>query len=316
MLAYISKRTARSFVTLFIIITILFMLLRLMPIEGYFDNYDKLTPQQVKVALNNMGLNDPMQKQLLDFYRSLLRWDLGVSHKYRVNVANTQIIAEKAPISIQIGLMSLAIALLVGLPLGIMMARSTKSRFKIWDKIGTLFIVVIQGVPAAVYYLYIQGFGTSLLGVPLLFAEENPVTWVLPVASLALGNIAYYALWLRRFMVDEYNKDYIRLARLKGLTDGKTMFRHVFRNAFVPLVQYVPNSILFTVMGSIYVESLFSVPGMGGLLVNVIQRQDNTLVQALVLIYSAVSIAGLLLGDIMMMVVDPRISLAKKEGAR
>jgi ABC-type antimicrobial peptide transport system permease subunit len=100
------------------------------------------------------------------------------------------------------------------------------------------------------------------------------------------------------------------------LTDGKTMFRHVFRNAFVPLVQYIPNSILFTVMGSIYVESLYSVPGMGGLLVNVIQRQDNTMVQALVLIYSAVSIAGLLIGDILMAVVDPRISLAKKEGAR
>ena len=94
------------------------------------------------------------------------------------------------------------------------------------------------------------------------------------------------------------------------------MSGHVFRNAFVPLVQYLPTSFLITLMGSIYVESLYSVPGMGGLLVDVIQRQDNTVVQALVLIYAAISILGLLIGDILMAVVDPRISLNEKRRAR
>ena len=92
--------------------------------------------------------------------------------------------------------------------------------------------------------------------------------------------------------------------------------RHVFRNAMVPLIQYIPNSILFTLMGSLYVESLYSVPGMGGLLVTAIKRQDNTLVQALVLIYAILSILGLLFGDLLMGIVDPRISFAKKEGSR
>ena len=115
---------------------------------------------------------------------------------------------------------------------------------------------------------------------------------------------------------DESNKDYIRLARAKGVPNGKISRKHVFRNAFVPLVQYIPNSILFTLMGSLYVESLYSVPGMGGLLVTAIKRQDNTLVQALVLIYAVISILGLLFGDILMGVVDPRISFAKKEGSR
>lgn len=91
---------------------------------------------------------------------------------------------------------------------------------------------------------------------------------------------------------------------------------HVFRNAVVPLVQYIPNSILFTLMGSLYVESLYSIPGMGGLLVQVIKLQDNTMVQALVLIYAAVSVLGLLFGDILMALVDPRISFTGKEGAR
>ena len=150
----------------------------------------------------------------------------------------------------------------------------------------------------------------------MLFDAANPKSYILPVISLSIGNIAYYAMWLRRYMVDESNKDYIRLARAKGVPGSKISFRHVFRNAFVPLVQYIPNSILFTLMGSFYVESLYSVPGMGGLLVTAIKRQDNTLVQALVLIYAVISILGLLFGDILMGIVDPRISFAKKEGSR
>ena len=157
---------------------------------------------------------------------------------------------------------------------------------------------------------------SELFGVSMLFDTDNWVTWILPVFSLSLGNIVYYAMWLRRYMVDEANKDYIRLARAKGVPEGKISRVHIFRNAFVPLVQYIPNSILFTLMGSLYVESLYSIPGMGGLLVQVIKIQDNTMVQALVVIYAAISVVGLLLGDVLMALVDPRISFTKKEGSR
>ena len=92
--------------------------------------------------------------------------------------------------------------------------------------------------------------------------------------------------------------------------------RHVFRNAFVPMIQYIPSSLLFTISGSIYIESLYSVPGMGGLLVDVITRQDNTMVQTLVMIYATIGIVGMLLGDLLMAVIDPRISFARKEGVR
>lgn len=94
------------------------------------------------------------------------------------------------------------------------------------------------------------------------------------------------------------------------------MFRHIFRNAFVPMVQYLPSSFLNTVIGSIYVESLYSIPGMGGLLVTVIKGNDNNMVQAIVLLYATVGIIGLLLGDILMTVLDPRISLSGKESKR
>ena len=316
MAKYIIKRVLRSLITMFIIVTILFALLRLMPIEGYFESFDKMSSTQIQVKLDQLGVTDSLPEQLFNFYKNLLHGDLGTSNKYRIGVPITEIVAEKIPVSIRLGLTSLAIALAVGLPLGIIMARSTRTRFKIGDRLGTVFIVIVQAVPSAVYHILIQFVGSQGLKLPMLFESGNLVSFILPVISLSIGNIAYYAMWLRRYMVDEANKDYIRLARAKGIPSGTISRRHIFRNAFVPLVQYIPNSILLTLMGSLYVESLYSVPGMGGLLVTAIKRQDNTLVQALVLIYAVISILGLLFGDLLMGIVDPRISFAKKEGSR
>ena len=117
-------------------------------------------------------------------------------------------------------------------------------------------------------------------------------------------------------MVDETNKDYIKLARAKGVPNTTIWFKHVFRNSFVPMIQTIPGSLLMTISGSIYTESLYSIPGMGGLLVDVIKRQDNNMVQVLVLLFAVMGIVGLLLGDIAMTLVDPRISFTKKGGAR
>ena len=313
MTSYIIKRVLRSFITLFLVCTIVFSLLRLMPIEGYFNNYDKMTEEQIQHQLEIKGLKDPLPEQLVRFYDSLLHGDLGNSSKYRPGVAITTILKDKVPISMMLGSISLLVSLLLGLPLGRLM---TRYKGRIPDHLGTAFIVVVQAVPAVVYYLFIQMYGTSIAGLPLLFSRGNWMTYILPIFFLSLGNIAYYGMWLRRYMIDESNKDYVKLAVAKGVNSKELMRKQIFRNAFVPLVQYIPTSFVLTVVGSIYVESLYSIPGMGGLLVKCIQTQDNTLVQALVLIYSALSIVGLILGDIMMTFVDPRISFAKKGGAR
>lgn len=313
MLKYVLKRLAASAVTLVIVITVVFILLRQMPIEGYFDNFEKLNEAQINAKLTNLGLTQPIHIQLRTFFADLLQGNLGLSSRYSVGTPISQIIAQKAPLSIWMGLMSMAISLVTGIPLGAAMARS-KSGF--WDKFGTVFIVFINAVPAAVYYIFIQMYGTSLMGISMLFDRNNAITWILPVLSMSLGSTASYAMWIRRYMLDEMNKDYVRLARAKGVSSKKIMMRHVFRNAFVPMIQYIPSSIMYTICGSIYIESLYSVPGMGGLLVDVIGRQDNPMVQALVMIYSAIGIIGLLLGDLLMGVIDPRISFVKKEGAR
>lgn len=313
MIKYLTKRVLRSFVTLIIILTIVFCLLRLMPIEGYFPNFEKMTEQQIAVGLQEMGLTDPLPVQVLHFFQDLVQGDLGTSRIYRANVPVTEILADKVPVSLKLGGLAMLVSLAVGLPMGALMARF---RYRWFDKIGTMFIVCIQAVPAAVYFLYIQLYGTTALDVGLLFKIDDPKYWILPVISMSLNNIAFYGMWLRRYMVDESNKDYVRLAKAKGLSEGKVMFRHIFRNAFVPLAQYVPTAFLNTVIGSIYIESLYSIPGMGGLLVTVIKKHDNTMVQGIVLLYACVGVMGLLLGDLLMVLLDPRISLTKKEGDR
>ena len=314
MAQYLGKRLLRSLLTLLLILTITFILVRMMPIEGYFSNYDKMSQDQIANGLKQLGLDQPMHVQLYNFFKNLItHFDLGISKVYRNNVPVAEILAPKIPISIQLGGLSILFSMLVGLPMGALMA---KYKGKLFDHIGTGFIVLIQAVPAAVYYLFIQLYGTELFHIKLLFDPDKAISWVLPVFSMSLGNIAYYAMWLRRYMVDESRKDYVMLAKIKGVPSNKIMFRHIFRNAFVPMAQYLPTSFLNTVIGSIYIESLYSIPGMGGLLVNVIKKQDNSMVQGIVLLYACVGIIGLILGDILMVMLDPRISFAKKGGSR
>ncbi|MFZ2636401.1 MAG: ABC transporter permease [Rectinemataceae bacterium] len=314
MLRYTAKRLIQSFVTLFIVVTAVFLLMRLLPVEGYFgDGWDKLDPSQRTAALDRMGLNDPWYVQLGHFYAGLAKGDLGTSIIYRRDVPITEVIAPRIPYSMYFGITATLLALAVGLSLGILMTRF-KGRF--WDKTGTAYIVFVNAVPSAVYLLFIQLYGTDLLSLPLLFDKYKLSSWVLPAISMSLGGTAGYAMWMRRYMVDELNKDYIKLARAKGMPNKQIMVRHVMRNAFVPMAQYLPAAILSTISGSIYIESLYSIPGMGGLLVDVIQRQDNPMVQALVLIFSSVGIIGLFLGDVLMAIFDPRIKLVKSEGSR
>jgi len=314
MLRYSLRRLAQSLVTLLIVVSAVFLLMRLLPIEGYFgDGFDKLSESQREAVLQKMGLLDPWYVQLGNFYKGLARGDLGTSSIYRKEVPVLEVIAPRVPYSVRFGLVALCLALTAGLSMGVSMA---KHKGKALDKLWTGYVVFVNAVPLAVYLLFLQLYGTSLFRLPLLFDKYEPASWILPAVSMSLGGIAGYAMWMRRYMVDELNKDYIRLALAKGLPRSTIMSRHVMRNAYVPMAQYLPASILMTISGSIYIESLYSIPGMGGLLVDVIQRQDNPMVQALVLIFSSVGIVGLFLGDLLMALFDPRIKLAKSEASR
>jgi len=314
MIRYVLKRLAQSVVTLFIVVTTVFLLMRLLPVEGYLgERYDKLTMEEREAILRKMGLLDPWYVQIGGFYLKLVQGDLGVSTIYRKDIPVLEVIAPRVPYSVRFGLVATAFSLVAGLAMGVQMAKH-KGRF--WDRSWTVYVVLVNAVPSAVYLLFIQLYGTGFLHVPILFDKYKAASWFLPALSMSLGGIAGYAMWMRRFMVDELNRDYVKLARAKGMTNSAIMVKHVMRNAYVPMAQYLPSAILATVSGSIYIEYLYSIPGMGGLLVDVIQRQDNPMVQALVLIFSSVGILGLFLGDLLMAVFDPRIQFVKGEGAR
>ncbi|MDD5917872.1 MAG: ABC transporter permease [bacterium] len=315
MVKYILGRLGRALITLFLVLSIVFLLMRLLPVEGYFEGRSDTMSETVKNnILKELGLLDPWYKQLFNFWRKLiLEGDLGKSIVLRKNVPCVDIIIPKAKVSFQFGIIALGIQLAVGLTLGVFMARG---KGKLIDTLGNAYVLLINALPAAVYFLAIQLYVSTVLKLPMLFDPLRPQSRILPIICLSLGGIASNAMWMRRYMVDQMNMDYIRLARAKGMTSRQVAFRHVMRNAFIPMAQSLPTSILFTISGSLYVESLFSIPGMGGLLIQSIQRQDNTMVQAMVLLYSVISITGLLLGDLAMMVCDPRIKLVKKGEGR
>lgn len=316
MIKYTIKRLLQSIVTVLIVATIVFLLMRMLPTDYYFteDQLMKLTEQQKNDQLEAAGLLDPIPEQLFRFYGQLLRFDFGESRRIQSGADVLTVIGSKFTVSMRIGCISLVIALICGVTLGII---QTLNKDKLLDHIGTAFTIFVNAVPSLVSYSLILVFGSKVLGLPSLYSTRNPAgSSILPIACLALASTASYALWTRRYMVDELNKDYIKLARIKGMSSRDIMTKHVFKNAFVPLVQYIPANFLLTIGGSLLVERFFSVPGMGPLLTDAITRYDLNVVQTLVIIYAGLGVLGVFLGDVFMMLIDPRIKLAGKGGTR
>ena len=315
MLRYTLGRLGRAAITLFLVLSIVFLLMRLMPVDTYFEGRSDTMNETIKEnILRQLGLLDPWYVQLKNFWvKLLLHGDLGESIVIQKGVKCVDLMVPKAINSFRFGAVAMVFQLVLGYSMGVLMAR-WKGKF--FDRLGNAYVLLINALPAAVYYLFIQLYLSTLLSLPMFYDKFDKSSMILPIVCLALPGIASNAMWMRRYMVDQMNLDYIRLARAKGMTSSQVAFRHVMRNAFIPMAQSLPTTLLFTISGSLYVESLFSIPGMGGLLIISIQRQDNTMVQAMVLLYSVISVTGLLLGDIMMMLCDPRISLTKKGGRR
>ena len=258
---------------------------------------------------------DPFGTLKEGYYKKVM-FNLGKSIRLEKNQYVTDVIASKMVVSMRIGLISLGISLVLGVVFGVLQARY---KDKLFDNLGTAYTVIVNAVPHLVIYTIIMIAGASLLGLPMRYdatAEKPWLTMVLPIICLSVASTAGYMLWTRRYMVDELNKDYIRLAKLKGLSDRKVMFRHVLKNAFVPLAQYLPYSILLTVGGSLLVETFFAVPGMGPELTTAISRYDLNLVQGIVLLYATMGIFGVFLGDLLMTMIDPRIKLTGKGDVR
>ena len=316
MFKYTIKRLLQSLVTVLVVVTIVFLLMRMLPTDYFFteDQLIHLTPEQRQEQLQAAGLLDPVPEQLVRYYGQIIRFDFGESRRIQSGVAVTKVIGSKFTVSMKLGCTALVIALLVGVIIGVI---QTLNKDRLLDHVGTAYTVFVNAVPSLVSYSLVLVFGSKVLGLPPLYSTRNvSESSILPIVCLALASIASYALWTRRYMVDELNKDYIRLARVKGMSSGAIMVKHVFKNAFVPLVQQIPASFLYTIGGSLLVERFFSVPGMGPLLTDSIIRYDVNVVQTLAILYATLGILGVFLGDILMMLVDPRIKLTGRGGTR
>lgn len=212
--------------------------------------------------------------------------------------------------SFVIGIISTLLVYLLGLPIGVLMARYKEG---LLDKFGTLYIMFISAVPSLAYIFIFKGIGRAM-GLPWTFDmdAETRLMYVLPIVSLALPSIAGMMKWMRRYMIDQMNSDYVKFARAGGMSETEIFFKHVMKVAAIPIFQGIPGSLLFAMTGALITERVYLVPGAGGLLIDAINQYDNSVIVGVTLFYTVLSVLSLILGDVVMATVDPRISFTEK----
>lgn len=215
--------------------------------------------------------------------------------------------------SFVIGLIATIIAYAIGLPVGITMARHKDGLF---DKIGTFYIIFIMAVPSLAYIFMFAAFGTRVFNLPYKFAnaEVKILAYILPTISLSLPSIGSLMKWMRRYMIDQMNSDYVKFARAEGLSEKEIYNIHISRNAIIYLVQSIPGNILSCLTGAIITERVYAVPGVGNLLTNAINSHDNGIIVACTVFYTSLSLISIILGDLLLAKCDPRISLSEEGG--
>ncbi len=212
--------------------------------------------------------------------------------------------------SFLIGIIATILSYLIGVPVAIWMAQK---KDKLVDQIGSVYVVFITAMPSLAYIFIVKAIGNAV-GLPTTFVMDK-FTWLmilLPVISLALRPIGSTMRWLRRFMVDQQNADYVKFARSGGLSEGEIFRKHIFKNAVIPIVHGIPGAILFSLVGALITERVYVVPGVGGLLINAIEKYDNGVIVGVTLFYAVLSVVSVILGDVLMSMVDPRINFNSK----
>lgn len=306
---YTLKRIVTAIFTLLVILLVLFILMQLMPGSPFND--EKLNPDQRAALYAKYGLDQPIVVQFFKYVVNMLRGDLGVSYNISKNTPIAQLIQTRLPISIGIGGCAVAIGAVVGLLLGLLAALKHDT---IWDSLATVISVIGVSVPSYVFALMLSyTFGFRLGWFPMLFSAKNmTASSVLPSVSLSMFTMASIARFTRSEMMEVMGSEYMLLAESKGLSGSALVFKHALRNALIPIITVLAPLIVDLMTGSLVVEKIFAIPGVGSLLVNAIQSNDYNVVISLSFIYSALYIGIMLVVDILYGIIDPRIRLAKK----
>lgn len=213
--------------------------------------------------------------------------------------------------SFVIGAIATVLSYLLGLPIGLLMSRYKDG---ILDKVGTAYIMFIIAVPSLAYIFLFKAIGGSLFKLPTLFDMDSSskAMYILPIISLALPSVANLMKWMRRYMIDQTNSDYVKFARSGGLSETEIFAKHIWKNAAIPIVHGIPGSLVFAMTGAIITERVYSVPGAGNLLTQAINKYDNGVIVGVTLFYAILTVISNILGDVLISTVDPRISFTSK----
>lgn len=214
----------------------------------------------------------------------------------------------------RMGIIAVIVSYGLAVPMSMLMSRF-KGKFP--DKVGIALVTVLISVPSLAFIYFFRFIGSSVFNLPDLFptlGASDIRSYILPTVILGLLGVSGIVIWLRRYMIDQQSADYVKFAKAKGLSSGEITRKHIFKNAAIPLVNGIPSAVIGTIAGATITETVFAAPGMGKMLPDAIKSHNNPIVIGLVFIFTTISIFSILLGDIAMTMVDPRINLSEKGG--
>ncbi|MFR7348973.1 ABC transporter permease [Peptoniphilus sp.] len=307
MTKYIFKRILQAIGVLLLVSVITFLLMDLAP-GSPFASEKSQSPEVLEALNKKYGLDQPKSVQLKNFIVNALKGDFGVSLKMQKNRPVMDIIKEMFPTSAKLGLLALLWATLVGVPLGCLAAYN---RGKPIDSI--LRVITTIGISApgfVVATLLLLFFGVKLKLLPTM-GLVGAKSYIMPVFALGFYSMCYIARLSRSSMLDAIGQDYIRTARSKGVSESKILFKHALKNAFIPVLTYLGPLTAGIITGSMVVESVFSVQGMGRYFVNSVLNRDYPIIMATTLLFATLVVIMNMVVDILYRFIDPRIDLTK-----
>lgn len=304
MFKFILKRVLEALPTLFILITFSFFLMRLAPGSPFTS--ERAYPPEVMANIEvKYHLNEPLHKQYILYLKNLAQGDFGPSFKYKDQSVN-DLIASAFPVSFKLGMTAFAFAVLIGIFAGSLAALNQNSR---WDYILMSFSMIGVVMPSFVFApLLVLLFAITLGWLPAGGWNGGAALYmILPVASLTIGYVAGIARIMRGSMIEVLHSNFIRTAKAKGLSTARIILKHALRPALLPVITYLGPAFVGIITGSMVIESVFGLPGMGQLFVNGALNRDYSLVLSLTILVGTLTILFNAIVDILYAVIDPKI---------
>ena len=304
MAKYIVKRILLGALSVFIVATLTFFLMNMVP-GGPFVAEKSISKAAQEALAAKYGLDKPLLERYATYMTDFLRGDMGFSLRQRGRTVS-DIIFSKFPVSAKLAGIAVLVALCVGIPLGCF---SAYSRGKLPDNIiivlGTCGIAIPSFITSV---LLLYGFGVKLSLLPTVGLNEWK-SYIMPVTALAIYPTAYITRLMRSSLLDVMGQDYIRTAKAKGVSSFKTLFKHALRNAILPVITYVGPMLAYLMTGSFVVEKIFTVPGLGREFVSSITNRDYTMIMGTTIVLATLVIVANVVVDILYKIIEPRINL-------